>query len=164
MKTRHLKKAFSLLTAIIVILLMASVAMFVMNLSGKIVKSTTAQFQREQAELYAKSYTEYAIMAVTAHNRSTNCIDTITASIQMDTSAGAPSVAQGNGYRVRTHIAYIGPTTEIGNCTPIRQLSTNVTTPKTPLTIIIDAYVDYKDPDNTGGPWLTVHRRSIQKI
>jgi type II secretory pathway pseudopilin PulG len=164
MKIQRSREAFSILTAIVIIVLMAMVAMFVMNLSGKIVKSTTAQFQHEQAELYAKSYTEYAVLAVTAHNRTADCIDTITASIQTDTSAGAPSVAQGNGYRVRTHISYIGTPAEIGSCTPIRKLSINVTTPKTPLTIIIDTYVDYKDPDNTAGPWLTVHRRSVQKI
>jgi type II secretory pathway pseudopilin PulG len=156
MKAKKSREAFSLLTAIVIIVLMATVSMFVMSLSGKIVKSTTAQFQREQAELYAKSYTEYAVLAVTGNDRSSNCLQTINGTI------GSPTT--GNGYRIRTHIAYIGPSSEIGSCASTRQLSTNVTTPETPLSIIIDAYVDYKDPDNTSGPWLTVHRRSIQKI
>jgi len=156
MKQPYLRKAFSMLTALVVIVLMATVAIFVMSLSGKIVKSTTAQFQREQAELYAKSYTEYAVLAVTGNDRSSNCLQTINGTI------GSPTT--GNGYRIRTHIAYIGPSSEISICASTRRLSTNVTTPETPLSIIIDAYVDYKDPDNTSGPWLTVHRRSIQKI
>ncbi len=156
MKNKELRSAFSMLTAIFIIVIMATVAVFVVSLSGKIVKSTTAQYQHEQAELYAKSYTEYAILAVTGNDRSSNCLETITGTI------GSPTT--GNGYRIRTHIAYIGPTSEIGSCATTRKLSTNVTTINTPLTIIIDAYVDYKDPDNTGGPWLTVHRRSIQKI
>jgi type II secretory pathway pseudopilin PulG len=156
MKKRKMRKAFSMLTAIFIIVLMATVAMFVMSLSGKIVKTTTAQYQQEQAQLYAKSYTEYAVLAVTGNDRSNNCLETISGTI------GSP--ASGNGYRIRTHISYIGPASEIGNCAATRKLSTNVTTDGTPLTIIIDAYVDYKDPDNSGGPWLTVHRRSTQKI
>ncbi|NKQ40179.1 MAG: type II secretion system protein [Sulfurovum sp.] len=150
-----MRNGFSMITAIFVIVIMATVAAFVMNLSGKIVKSTTVQYQREQANLYAKSYTEYAVMAVTAHDRSANCVESINGTIGLPTD--------GNGYRIRTRVAYIGPTSVIGNCAGTRQLSNNVNTASTPLTIIIDAYVDYKDPDNTS-QWLTVHRRTVQKI
>ena len=154
-----MREAFSMITAIFVILIMASVAAFVLNLSGKIVKSTTTQYQHEQAELYAKSYTEYAILAVTGHNRSSGCLEDINGSI------GSPST--GNGYQIHTHIAYIVNGNELTTFTcndPARILSTNVTEPSTPMSILIDAYVDFKDPDNPSGPWLTVHRRSIQKI
>ena len=157
MENREMRSAFSMLMAIFVIMLMATVGVFVMSLSGKTVKATIAQYQHEQAELYAKSYTEYAILAVTGKDRSIDCVETISGTI------GTPTTT-GNGYRIRTHIAYIGSASEIGNCAGTRKLSTNVTTPSTPLTIIIDAYVDYKDPDNTSGPWFTVHRRSVQKI
>lgn len=152
-----MREAFSMITAIFVMVIMASVGALVMSTSGKIVKTTTAQYQHEQAILYAKSYTEFAIMAVTAHDRNTsaNCVETINGSI------GDP--ASGNGYRVRTHIAYIGPASQIGTCSATRRLSTNVNGANTPLTIIIDAYVDYKDPDNTT-QWRTVHRRTVQKI
>ena len=144
-----MRSAFSMITAIFVIVIMATIAMFVMSLSSKGVKATTAQYQRAQAMLYAKSYTEFAILAVTAHDRSTDCVEEITGSIQ-------------GGYNIRTNISYIGPSSEIGNCNT--QLSTNVTTASTPLTIIIDAYVDYNDTDNTSGPVFTVHRRTVQKI
>jgi type II secretory pathway pseudopilin PulG len=159
MKRYAEKKAFSMLTSIVVIVLMATVAMFVMNLSGKIVKSTVIQYQHEQAELYAKSYTEYAIMAVTGNDRSVGCMEDIDANIGSDPT-------NGNGYNVRIRIAYIVDGTQIdtSKCAGTRVLSTGVTTSNTPLSIIVDAYVDYKDPDNTNGPWLTVHRRTIQKI
>lgn len=157
MEQSKLRNAFSLVTAIFLIVLMAIVAMFVMNLSGKIVKSSVAQYQHEQAGLYAKSYTEYAILAVTGNDRSTDCLETITGTI------GSP--ATGNGYRVRTHVAYIANgEVDLSQCSAIRILSSGVTTETTPLSIIVDAYVDYKDPDNTGGPWITVHRRTVQKI
>lgn len=159
MKTVQLRNAFSMVTAIFIIVIMATVAAFVMNLGGKIVKSTTMQYQHEQAELYAKSYTEFAVLAVTGNNRTAgNCLKRIQGSI------GTPS--NGQGYRIRTLISYIGPAAIIGTCPATRQLSTAVTTVKTPLTVIIDVYVDYKDPDNTGAgtPWFTVHRRTVQKI
>jgi len=155
MKQVNNKKAFSMLTAIVIIVLMSSVAVFVMNISGKIVKSTTAQYQNEQAELYAKSYTEYAILAVTGNDRATKCLSTINGTI------GTPS--SGNGYVIQTEIAYIGPSSVIGNCAGTRKLSTNVTSVETPLTVVIDVYVKYRDPDNTAQRRI-VHRRSIQKI
>ncbi len=149
-----MRKAFSMITAIFVIVIMATIAGLVMNLSGKSVHSTTAQYQRAQAMLYAKSYTEFAIMAVTGNDRTT-CLTTITGSI-------GTSPSTGDGYDINTSISYIVSNAEQGTCT---QLNTNdISTPSTPLTIIIDAYVNYKDPDNTTGPWLTVHRRSVQKI
>jgi len=160
MKQIHLRKAFSMITAIFLIVIMSSIGAFVMNIGGKIVKSTTTQYQHEQAELYAKSYTEYAIMAVTGHDRraagANNCVDTIQGTIG--------NINQG-GYTMRVNIAYIGPNTDeaILHCTPNRKLSTAVITPSTPLTLIIDTYVYYKDPDNTAQT-LTVHRRTVQKI
>jgi hypothetical protein len=158
MKTIPMREAFSLVTAVFVMILMASVSIFVLNLSGKIIKTTTAQYQYEQALLYSKSYTEYAILAVTGNDRSIACLSDINGII------GSPT--DGNGYRIRTRIAYIVNGTEVdtSKCSSTRLLTTSVQTKKTPLTLIIDAYVDYKDPDNTNGPWFTVHRRTVQKI
>ncbi|WP_456430510.1 type II secretion system protein [Nitratifractor sp.] len=157
MKLLKKRRGFSMITAIVVIVLMATVAVFVLSLSGKVVKSSTAQYQHEQAVLYAKSYTEYAILAVTGNNRADKCLQTIKGSI-------GSSPINGKGYEIRTEISYIGPASVVGNCASKRILSTNVNTTQTPLTIIIDAYVNYKDPDNPSGPWFTVHRRTIQKI
>ena len=157
---RTKRSAFSLYTAIIVIILMSTVAMLVMSTSGKMVKETTAQYQKEQAALYANSFTEYAILAVTGNNRAVDCLQTITSTI------GAPTV--GNGFRVRTHISYIvNGTVNVSQCDAIRVLSNSVTTARTPLTIIVDAYVDYKEADHydsANAPWMTYHKRTVQKI
>lgn len=148
MKWNHLRKAFSLLTAIFVIVLMSTVGILIMSVSGKIVKETTAQYQREQAVLLANSYTEFAILSVTANNRTVNCLNTINGSF--------------NGYDARIQIAYIGSAAEVGSCS--RVFSSTITTPSTPLTIVVDAYIDYDDLDNTSGPKITYHKRTIQKI
>lgn len=152
-----------MITAIFVIIIMATIGAMVISTSGKIIKTTTAQYQHEQAVLYAKSYTEFAVMAITANDRSSSCTQDINASI-------GNSNTTGDGYRVRVRIAYIvnGNTSSPGyvdtsKCNSTRVLSTSVIEPTTPLTVIIDAYVDYKDPDNTMH-WRTVHRRTVQKI
>ena len=148
-----MRKAFSMLTAIVIIVLMATVAAFIMNLSGKMVKTTTVQFQREQAVLLAKSYTEYAVMAVTANeHNSTNCLNTITGSY-------------GN-YNVQVDISYIGNNLD-GSCDRVFNRDYTVETidtPKSQLNIILDVFVDYPDIDNPNPVNLTYHRRSLQKI
>jgi Tfp pilus assembly protein PilV len=158
MKYTHYRKAFSMLTAIIVIVLMSTVALLIMNMSGKLVKETTAQYQREQAILLANSYTEYAIMAVTANNRAVNCLQTIQGAMG-DATIANPN----NGYRIRTQIAYIGTAAVIGTCAGTRKLGIHTNT-DLPLTIIVDTYVDYNDLDNPGAPNMTYHRRTVQKI
>ncbi len=141
------RKAFSLIMAIVVIVLMATVAMLIMSLSGKMVKTTTAQYQKEQAVLYAKSYTEYAIMAVMANDRNTTtCLDEITADV--------------DNYSIRTVISYIGR--EVGSCTNV--ISNSIVTPESPLNIIVDVFVSYPDLDHPDDLNMTYHRRSLQKI
>lgn len=157
MKWQRQRKAFSMITAIFLIVIMATIGAFVMNLGGKIVKITTAQYQHEQALLYAKSYTEYALLAVTGNNRSANCLRTITGSV-----GASPST--GNGYDISATVSYIGTPAGLGSCTGSSVLSNTVTRTDTPLTVIIDVFVKFKDPDNASGPWLTVYRRSVQKI
>ncbi len=146
-----MRKAFSMLTAIIVIVLMATVATFIMNLSGKMVKGTMVQFQREQSMLLAKSYTEYAIMAVTANDHnSSNCLNNISGTYGI--------------YNIDVNISYIGHTNNLdASC---RTLSNSVTTVKSPLNIIVDVFVRYDELDHpsTTPPKITYHRRSLQKI
>ena len=157
------RKAFSMLTAIFVIVLMATVAMLVMNLSGKIVKETTAQYQKEQAALLAKSYTEYAIMSVMSNDRNaTDCIEDIDGRIGDDVNNGV-------GYLVNTRIAYIADSNaRVGTCPTTRILDdSGITTAESALNIIVDVYVRYRDPDHpniASAPWITYHRRTLQKI
>ena len=153
-----------MLTAIVIIVLMATVSVLVFNLSGKMVKGTTTQFHREQAMLLAKSYTEYAIMAITANERnSTHCLTTIEG-----TNIIRP--VNQSGYQVEVDISYIGNNTELGLCAGTTNIfSSGVTTPETPLSAVIDVYVRYKDVEHhealmADRPWITYHRRTLQKI
>jgi len=142
------RKAFSMITAIVVIVLMASVAVFIMNLSGKMVKETTTQYQREQAILLSKSYTEYAVMAVTAneHNNS-NCLNTINGSYQ--------------NYNITVELSYIGRDLD-ASCSRI--LANDINTTNSPLNVIIDVFVHYPDYDHPGDLNMTYYKRTLQKI
>ena len=150
-----MRKAFSILTAIFIIILMATVAAFILSLSGKMVKGTTAQFQKEQSMLLSKSYTEYAIMAVTANeHNTTNCLNSISGTYGDD----------GNGnplYSIDVDIFYIGDSNLHGNC---NTLDNSVVTEKSPLSIIIDVFVSYPILDHPDSLTKTYHRRSLQKI
>ena len=156
----NMRPAFSMVTAIFVILIMASVGAFIMNLSGKMVQETTTQYRKEQAILYAKSYTEYAIMAATARN----CIRRITGNI----GGNDTQVKQGQGYRIVVDIQYIGA----NSTCPNKVGSTNLTNPDT--AILVDTYVHYRDPEtqpaiDQEGSWrdypgIVYHRRTIQRL
>jgi len=163
MRLKNNRKAFSMLTAIFIIVIMASVGILVMSLSGKLVKETTTQFQREQAMLLAKSYTEYAIMAVMANDRNgtTSCLQTINSDdVIRDEDDG--------GFEVRVQIAYISNNSnELNSCDATRVFSDAATTVKSPLNIIVDVYVKYIDFDHhdpSNAPWITYHKRTLQKI
>ena len=155
-----MRPAFAMITAIFVIMIMASVAAFVMNLSGKMVQETTTQYRREQAILYAKSYTEYAIMAATAQT----CIRNIKAEVGGDQN----DVKQGEGYHIVVRVKYLGSNSACSN----RVGPGALTDPDT--VILVDTYVRYRNPESeaasgSGANWstnsgITYHRRTIQRL
>ncbi len=156
------RAGFSMMMAILVIVMMSTLSVFVMNLSAKMLQNTTAQYQREQAMLLAKSYTEFAIMSIMSNDRANTysggntCIDTITG----DTG----NSANGQGYRINVRIAYIGGAIVAG-CTNV--ISSTVATTASSLNAIIDVSIDYKDinnPNIANSQWIRYHRRTLQKI
>jgi len=182
---RTMRDAFSMITAIFVMLIMATVAMLVFNLAGKVTKNTVVQYRTEQAALLARSYTELAVMAIMNHDRSTSntCIQDIDGKINSIIPGQTPlaGVSDANGgYSVETRIYYIGNNLP---CSSSRELTdsatysaTTIQSPKyndipgsgdTLAAVIIDVYVSYKDPgvdDPANAPNITYHRRTLQKI
>jgi len=162
MRTR---RGFSLLIAIFTIMLISLVAAYIFYASSATAKEGGLQYKKEQAQLLARSYTEYAVMAISANNRdgSKICINTITANV-------GPNPSLGQGYRVRVEITYIGNSRYVSKCTRVAATLSNSDVDT--LSTIIDVYVEYKDiqnlnyssRDNSIVPWKKYHRRSIQKI
>ena len=183
MHAKH-KKAFSMLTAIVVIVLMAGLVAMVTNTAGKLVKETTIQYRAEQAALLAKSYTEFAILAIQGHGTPTatnKCLRTITGQI-----GGNTQVKNGENYRVEVKIQYIGLRNIAGSSCPTTSFSaTNKMSygfqtadalsksNSNDISATIDVYVMYHDLElaganggslANGNPWITYHRRTIQKL
>ena len=156
MRWQKNRDGFSMITAIFVIVLMATVAMFIMSISGKMVKETAAQYQREQSMLLANSYMEYTVMSVMSNEHNTsNCLDNITGKYE--------------GYNIDVNISYIGNDANLGGASSSscsRILSSSVITPKSPLNIIVDVFVGYVDYDdiNTNPQQITYHKRKLIKI
>jgi len=170
-----MRKAFSMMMAVFVMIVMMSITVLVFNLSSKITTATLTQYQKEQAILLAKSYTEYAIMAAGANNsRSGNCIENIKGDVGNIilgiNDDGA--VDGGQGYRVEVNIGYIGNGLKCSNehiLSDDGAIVTTVNGNELSPNIIVDVYVRYRAVNshinNTDmPPWITYHRRTIQKL
>lgn len=160
------RPAFSMITAIFVMVLMSTLSVFVLNLSGKAVQETTAQYKKEQAILYAKSYTEFAIMVASSQD----CIQTITADLNGKGNATANSVLTGLGYHVDVNIQYIGSN---AGCS-LQEIGVDVNnTDSIGGSILIDTYVRYRNPEHpnsqndvdwAANPGYTYHKRTLQRL
>jgi type II secretory pathway pseudopilin PulG len=156
---RKYKKAFSMVTAIFVIFIMSSITALIMGVSSKTVKATTQQYQKEQAILLARSYTELAMLYVLNYERNaTNtCIESI------DASFGDPN----NLYVIKTNIKYIGNDTLLTGCASNITPTWSVPNPigfNATISLIIDVFVTYKDFDDPSDRNTTFHRRTVQKL
>ena len=161
------KKAFSMVTAIFVIVIMASVTSLIMNVTGKTIKETTQQYQKEQAALLARSYTEQALLYALHYDRSgnNNCINEINATF------GSPD----NLYTIQTNIRYASNVTQLpspnilNGCNIIGGVvpwaDTGIIGFNSSVSLLIDVYVSYQDfDDSTAGRNITFHRRTLQKL
>ena len=187
MRQQSMRNGFSMITAIFLIIIMSTVAMLVFNLSGKMVKNTTTQYRHEQAALLARSYTEYALLQVLKHNRSSGtCIQTVNAvvnNIVPGSSSSSATSTNGGGYAIKVTVNYLGNGLP---CSPSHILNTTTLTteynttaaPDALAAVMIDVFVRYKDPAmveayrNDHGsaptatqiPWITYHTRRLLKI
>jgi len=182
------RPAFSLLTAISVMVIMGLLSTFIFSISSSTSKETYGQYQKEQAALLAQSYTEAAILRVLQIDReTTNCLENfsgdITTLTQNDVASAASVIANnGQGYHIDVDIHYIANNDSNITATPATcGTKLNVTAanadidyvssfnaPSTPsVSIIIDVFVQYKDPlapNVAASPWITFHRRTLQKL
>lgn len=163
-----MKPAFSMITAIFVILLLSTVGAYIVNTAGKMVKTTTIQYYKEQSSLLAKSYTELAIMGALSNSvTNTNCLETINGDV-------GNNPENGEGYRIETRLSYIGDETLA--CTGTDSIISNEdTTPENQFYVMVDVFVRYRDFDVIGAildgggdlddvPWVTYHRRTLQRL
>lgn len=102
-----MKKGFSLILAIIFILLVASIGALSMSISSSSAKTSVNLFIHEQAKLLADGAAEYAIMKVQQNNFADTCVDEIEINYPNDTTP----------FRANISITYIGDIRTIQHCT-----------------------------------------------
>ena len=102
-----MKKGFSLILAIIFILLVASIGGLSMAISSSSAKTSVNLFIHEQAKLLADGAAEYAIMKVQQNNFATTCVDEIEINYPNEDS---PT------FKANISITYIGDGVTIQHC------------------------------------------------
>ena len=116
---------------------------FMISLTSTTAKQTTDIYASEQTKLLAKSATEFALLAISGHDNTQNCIENINLTYEKN-------------YEVNMTLYYIGNSLPISNC---QKLSDNISTPESNGTVIIDTYVTFKGSSEP----IRYHRRTIQK-
>ena len=105
-----MKKGFSLILAIIFILLVASIGALSMSISSSSAKTSVNLFIHEQAKLLADGAAEYAIMKVQQNNFADTCVDEIEINYPNDKDKNPT-------FRANISITYIGDIRTIQHCT-----------------------------------------------
>ncbi|MCI6343749.1 MAG: hypothetical protein MR769_03585 [Campylobacter sp.] len=103
-----MKKGFSLILAIIFILLVASIGALSMSISSSSAKTSVNLFIHEQAKLLADGAAEYAIMKVQQNDFAATCVDEIEINYPNNTN---PT------FKANISITYIGDRETIQHCT-----------------------------------------------
>ncbi len=121
------------------------------NLSSSSVKTTLDVYLKEQAELLARGATEYAILAISGHNNTDDCITDI-------------NIAYPEGDTEKTHDINIS-LSYIGNGMPgcANMLDNTIDTDESNITVIIDTVVSVNQANTLISEPIRVHRRTIQK-
>ena len=104
-----MKKGFSLILAIIFILLVASIGALSMAISSSSAKTSVNLFIHEQAKLLADGAVEYAIMKVQQNNFAATCVDEIEINYPNDKDKNPTFTAN-------ISITYIGDKDTIKHC------------------------------------------------
>jgi len=138
-----MRKGFGIVTAIIIMMTIATLMSLMISLATTTVKQTTDVFLKQQAELMLRSTTEYALLAISGHDNNVNCVKSVTVNTAILTS--------------RANIWYIG--NSIPGCTQV--LDNTIVTNDSNLTVVIDVFVK-TNAGVTDEP-IKLHRRTIQK-
>ncbi|MCF6173424.1 MAG: type II secretion system protein [Campylobacteraceae bacterium] len=141
-----MKKGFSLITAIIFLVLIATISALSLAFSTQSVKQTSDLFLKTQAELLLRSGTEYAMLKMSDHNYSASCLNQV-------------NMTYNNQFDINISIMYIGK--DITGCPNKNILDNNISTTDSNRTVILDTFVSTKTGITTEP--IHLHRRTIQK-
>jgi hypothetical protein len=141
-------KGVALVTAIAFLLIMVTIMGLMVSMTAQTSKRGGDIYFQEQAQLLAKSATEFALLAISGHDRAAtnNCVNQINA-----TYMGI--------YDINTTIRYIG----LGSIPGCNSFVNAIATPESNGTAIIDVYVTLDAAAAGTTEDIRFHRRTMQK-
>ena len=146
-----MRKGFSMLTALLFMILVATLGALALSLSNLSSKQTSDLYLREQAELLAQSATEYALLAISGHDFTANCLNTITSTYTDGTTTL---------FDINISLYYLGNGLP-ANCNTLTNTLNNIDTNDSNLTVILDTIVS--SASGISSEPIRIHRRTIQK-
>jgi len=164
-----MRSGMAMIMAIAFLVIIAGMMAVMMNMTSVTTARTEQMYFKEQAQLLAKSATEFAVLAISGHNRlgnNTSCVIRINSQFPVGGTV-APY------FDINTTIRYIGLNAAAGTCAGANNY---IPTPFTPVggvihpiapesdgTVLIDVYVrDTPGQLNLSNP-IAYHRRTLQK-
>ncbi len=143
-----MRPAFTLLSAIFLMVLVAVLLMLSLSISSQTIKQTGDLYLKEQAQLLAKSSTEFALLAISAHDNRVDCIN----QIHLDYPGEGTKL-----FDIDMTLYYIGA----GLPATCNLLENSIATRESNGTVMIDTVVSYTDPATD--EQVRFYRRTIQK-
>lgn len=155
LKKHNMRPGMAMIMAIAFVIIIATIMMVMMSMTAQTTKRTENLYFTEQAQLLAKSATEYALLAISGHNRTgESCVQTITSQY--------PAVAP--IFNINTTIRYIGlnPVTAGSTCDQNSFVDT-INTVQSQGTVLIDVVVTSNNANLGIDQDIRYHRRTVQK-
>jgi len=152
-KSRILKgrNGFAMIMAIFFMIIIATLLLYMLGSTTETAQRTTNAYVNEQAQLLAKSATEYAVLRVSGVERNaTSCVNSFNAQYPNSTNPI---------FDINVTIAYIG-FSSIGAC---NNYIPTISTPESNGTMLIDVYVQ-DNPSLMLTEPIRYHRRTLQKL
>lgn len=151
-----MRSGIAMIMAIAFLVIVSGMLAVMLNLSSVTSKKTEQLYFKEQAQLLARSASEYALLAISGHNRAAGgCVQTI--------NSVYPNVAP--IFNITTNIQYIGLTGNPAGCNfvPTPFPSGNPIAPESEGMALIDVYVTSIEANLNIGETISYHRRVLQK-
>jgi len=140
-----MRSGIAMIMAIAFLVVIAGMMALMLNMSSLANKRTGHIYFTEQAQLLAKSATEFALLAISGHDRGAgDCVESTTSTY-------------GGYFNINTTIRYIGLPGVCANT-----FIGAINTPESIGTVLIDVYVTSNNTLNIGNT-IRYHRRTIQK-
>lgn len=143
-----MRRGFAIIIAIIFVVLISSLGALALMLSATASKQSADMYVKDQVEIYAKSFTEYAVLRLLTHDFNTGCLYEIN---------GDSKTYLATKLKLNAKITYYG---KIGTCNGIALSGDNAN--KSSGTVMIDVFVT----NDTNKDMLPIryHKRTLQKL